>query len=379
MSKNTVFHLWIPDIFSVKGGTQTYSAFFLKAIQNILPNSHYQVFIKNDPSLPTNHPFLPHTKFHCFGNYSSIQRTFKFSYEIFINALLNRPNLIISTHINFTIIAYLLHKITGVKYWCVAHGIEAWNLTNPLLKQALLHAEKILAVSGYTRDRLLQEQSINPDKISILPNTFDSDKFKIDIKPSYLLERYKLTEEKKIILTVARLSNQEQYKGYDKIINALPQIRQIIPNIHYILVGKGDDQPRIEKLISDLELQENITLTGFIPDSELCDHYNLCDIFAMPSKGEGFGIVYLEALACGKPTLAGNQDGSIDALCHGELGALINPDNVDSIAKTIIDILQYQYDNELIYQPENLRQKVIDIYGFNSFQNTLAQYFHPSS
>ncbi|HEY9704865.1 MAG TPA: hypothetical protein V6C58_20660, partial [Allocoleopsis sp.] len=68
MSQNALFHLWIPDIFSVKGGTQTYSAFFLKAIQNIYPNSHYQVFLKNDDFAPPNHPFLPTTQFHFFGS-----------------------------------------------------------------------------------------------------------------------------------------------------------------------------------------------------------------------------------------------------------------------------------------------------------------------
>ena len=94
----------------------------------------------------------------------------------------------------------------------------------------------------------------------------------------------------------------------------------------------------------------------------------------MPSIGEGFGIVYLEALACGKPTLGGNQDGTIDALCHGELGALVDPDDVSAIAKTIIQICTGTYSHPLIYQPEVLRQKVIDIYGFNQFKRTLFKY-----
>jgi len=99
----------------------------------------------------------------------------------------------------------------------------------------------------------------------------------------------------------------------------------------------------------------------------------MCDVFAMPSRGEGFGIVYLEALACGKPTLGGNQDGAIDALCHGELGALIDPQDVDAIAQTLIQILQGTYPNPLMYQPEALRQKVIDTFGFVRFQHTLAE------
>ena len=136
------------------------------------------------------------------------------------------------------------------------------------------------------------------------------------------------------------MSKVEQHKGYDRLIRTLPTIIQTIPNIHYLIVGQGDDRPRIEQLIQSLSLEKYVTLTGFIPDQELVDYYNLCDIFAMPSKDEGFGIVYLEALACGKPTLGGNQDGAIDALCHGERGVLGDHDNLDEMAQAIIIVLQ---------------------------------------
>ncbi|PPK18773.1 glycosyltransferase, partial [Staphylococcus haemolyticus] len=136
--------------------------------------------------------------------------------------------------------------------------------------------------------------------------------------------------------------------------------------------GKGDDHPRISQLIAQLSLQDCVTLAGFIPDNELCDYYNLCNVFAMPSKGEGFGIVYLEALACGKPVLGGNQDGAIDALCKGDNGVLVNPDDVEAIAKSLIQILNGTYPHPILYQPEILRQKVIDTFGFEKFKQTLA-------
>jgi len=109
-----------------------------------------------------------------------------------------------------------------------------------------------------------------------------------------------------------------------------------------------------------------------VPDEELSDHYNLCDVFAMPSKREGFGIVYLEALACGKPALGGNQDGAVDALCAGKLGALVDPDDIEAIAQSLIHMLQGTYPNPLMYQPEALRQAVIDTYGMEAFQRRLA-------
>lgn len=372
-ARHSLIHLWFPNIFEFKGGIQTYSAFFLEALQSLYSDKHYHVFIKHDTCFSESFAFLKDTKFHFAGIWPLPLRTPIFASQIIGYGLWRRPNLVIATHLNFTVAAYWLKRLTGIPYWAVAHGVDAWNIERPALKTALQHADRIISVSGYTRDRLLKEQNLDPAKVTILPNTFDASRFQISPKPQYLLKRYGLTEKNSIILTVARLDQSEQYKGYDKILQALPVIRSQVPNVHYILVGKGSDRSRIEQLIAQLNLQDCVTLAGFVPDAELGAHYNLCDVFAMPSKGEGFGIVYLEALACGKPTLGGDRDGAIDALCHGELGALVNPDNLEEICQTLIQMLQGTYPNPIIYQPELLRQKVIDNFGFEQFKKTLAE------
>ncbi|WP_040630379.1 glycosyltransferase [Fortiea contorta] len=368
------FHLWLPNIFGFKGGIQVYSAFFLQALQSLYPQSQYDVFLKLDVQTSADIAYLSETKFHFTGGYPQKIRTPAFVSRLITQGLLQNPDLVMTTHMNFTIAAYWLKRLRNIPYWTVAHGLEAWDIQNSALKTALHHADLILAVSGYTRDRLLKEQNLDPKKVVILPNTFDGSRFQPAPKPSYLLKKYQLKPEQPIILTVARLSEVEQYKGYDQILYALPKIRQLIPDVQYMIVGKGNDRIRLEKLIAELELQNCVTFAGFVPDEQLCDYYNLCDVFAMPSKREGFGIVYLEALACGKPVLGGNQDGSVDALCHGELGALVNPNDVEQIADTLSQIILKTYPNDLIFQPENLRQKVMNHFGFESFQKTFASY-----
>jgi glycosyltransferase involved in cell wall biosynthesis len=367
-------HLWFPNIFEFKGGIQVYSAFLLKALQNLDLNVDYEVFLKHDTALPSDFNDLTATRFHFTGNYPLSLLTPAFAAQIISNGIWQHPDLIISTHLNFSVAAYWLKRLTGIPYWTVAHGIEAWNINNSTLQTALHHADRILAVSNYTRDRLLREQNLDPNKISILPNTFDHHLWGISEKPAYLLKRHHLEPQQPIILTVSRLSRDESYKGYNKILDALPQIRASIPTVRYIIVGKGDDLPRLKELIDRNQLQDCVTLAGFIPDSELKDYYNLCDLFALPSKGEGFGIVYLEALACGKPTLGGDRDGAIDTLGNGELGVLVNPDDINAIAQRSIDILQKNYLHSLIYNPEALRQKVIETFGFESFQQKLTNY-----
>jgi glycosyltransferase involved in cell wall biosynthesis len=367
-------HVWFPNIFGFKGGIQVYADFFLKALKSAYHNLDYDIFLKHDSRTSSEFSDLKNIRFHFAGNLPASLRTPAFAAQIISQGIWGHPSLIIANHVNFTVAAYWLKRLTGTPYWVTVYGLEAWNIDRPALKKALQNADRILSISGYTRERLLKEQNLDPSKISLLPCTFDASNFKIAPKPAYLLEQYGLKPEQPIILTVSRLASVERYKGYDQILEALPQIRQAIPNVHYIIAGKGDDRTRIEQYIAQLGLQECVTLAGFVPDEQLCDYYNLCDLFAMPSKREGFGIVYLEALACGKPTLGGNQDGAIDALCHGELGALVDPDDVGAIAQTVIQILQKTYPNPILYDPEVLRQRVIDVYGFERFKQTLAQY-----
>jgi glycosyltransferase involved in cell wall biosynthesis len=365
-------HLWVPNLFEFKGGIQVYLQDVLQALKDEFPRLPLSILDKLDQGKPPDKFNSPTLSFFFSGHLPQRLQTLHFAINLIVAAIKERPNLILCGHLNFAPIAYWIHCFTKIPYWIIVYGTDAWDVKHRGRIKALDSANQIISISRYTRDRLIIEQNISPDKISLLPVTFDANRFKISPKPDYLLKRYNLDLKQKILLTVSRLSSLDRYKGYDQILQALPEIRRYIPHIHYILVGKGDDQPRIEQLINRLDLQDCVTLAGFVPDDELCDHYNLCDVFAMPSKGEGFGIVYLEALACGKPTLGGNQDGAIDALCQGELGALVDPDDVDAIAKTLIQILQGTYPNPLLYQPELLRTKVIDFFSVERFNKTLS-------
>lgn len=376
MSK--LFHLWIPELFHSKGGIQVFSGFLIRAIQTIYPDAHYSIFIKNDLPMDIVHGF-PNTTTQGFGHWSGKLRTIIFSVVLILQAIRQKPNLIITTHINFIPAARLLKKITGIPFWAIAHGVEAWGIEDHQVKKALHDADQILAVSNYTRDRLIKEENLNPHKIVVLPNTFDPSHLQVGGKPAHLLTKFNLKPEQKVILTVGRLAEQKRYKGYDQVLEALPQVLKVFPDLRYIIGGKGKDRPRIEQIISRLKLEPWVIFAGFIPDAELADYYNLSDVLAMPSKREGFGIVFIEALACGRPVIGGTLDGAVDALDGGRLGALVDPDNIDEIAQTIIQILAKDYTHPLIYEPDQLRQEVIKTFGFSRFTEILAQYLHDAN
>ncbi|MBI3878484.1 MAG: glycosyltransferase family 4 protein [Verrucomicrobia bacterium] len=371
-------HLWIPDYQSGKGGIQVFTNYFIRALEQLLPDSAISIFSKNDTSLPPLSARISPTRFRSAGWWPAALRTSVFSAQIVRRALAERPDLVISTHVNFTPVARWLRRLAGLRYVTVAHGVDVWGVRSGSLPQALRGAERVLAVSHFTRDRLLEDMKLDPQRVAVLPNTFDPEQFQPSPKPRYLLKRHGLRPDQPVILTVTRLASAERYKGYDQILQSLPAIRAAVPNVRYVLAGRGPDRPRVEAMIRELGVGEAVTLAGYIPDHELCDYYNLCDVFAMPSKGEGFGIVFLEALACGKPVLAGNKDGSVDALLNGELGVLIDPDSRAAIEEALIAMLQRRHPLAILNDPARLRRQVIEAYAFPQFVKILGGHLRES-
>jgi glycosyltransferase involved in cell wall biosynthesis len=227
-------------------------------------------------------------------------------------------------------------------------------------------------VSNFTKNKIVDVQGTEAGKIKIFHNTIDP-YFKYPScfkKPGYLLNRYGIKVEDSVVFTLSRLSFTEKYKGYDQIIELLPKLKKNNPNVRYILAGKADEKElkRVNEMIDSNELSENINLPGFIKDEEVIDHYLLSDVFVMPSRKEGFGIVFIEAMACGLPVIAGNIDGSVDALKHGELGTLVNPSDQIEILLGMQQQLNFRRSE---MSGECLQRKVKDAFGFEVYKKRL--------
>jgi glycosyltransferase involved in cell wall biosynthesis len=365
-------HIWIPDYASATGGIQAFSRFLIRAVGDCLPDAELSVFSKNDISKPIFSARKHPTQFYSAGRWKGLIRTGAFVCRVIGQALRDRPNLILSAHVNFTPVAYLLKRLLRIPYVAVGHGIDVWNPKTAGAHRALQYSDRLLAVSHFTRDRMIAGLGIKEEHVGLLPNTFEPEAFFPSTKPNSLLNRFGLTPEQPVILTVARLASEEQYKGYDQVLHALPAVKRGFPSVRYVIGGSGPDRLRVEALINELDLQDTVILAGYIPEQELSGFYNLCDVFAMPSKGEGFGIVFLEAMACGKPVIAGNKDGSVDAVLNGKLGVLIDPDNLAQLEDTLVQILAGEHPLEILREPERLRAEVISAYGYRRFVKTVA-------
>jgi len=353
------------DIFNTKGGIQVFNNHLLKALAE-LGNNLSAVSINDSKGLEhAKYLFMPCGKYKHFKKITFVINTLRQLFSF-------KPDLLLCGHINISFFCMLLSTIFKVPYFTVTHGIEAWRLKG-LKKLGLRHSKRILSVSRFTKNEILKQlPHYGEDNIFILPNTFDAEKFKPQPKPEYLMNKLNIKPDDKILLTIARLSKQEKYKGYDLVIMAMKEIVKEVSNVKYILVGSGSDEDRIKTLIRDNNLQERVVLTGFVPHEKLVDYYNLCDAFVMPSQGEGFGIVFLEALACGKPVIAGNKDASLEAILNGELGILVAPNNINEIKEAIIKVLKREVHQNLL-DGLYLRQRVLDVFGFSKFKEQVSE------
>lgn len=271
-----------------------------------------------------------------------------------------RSHTVILSHINLLFIALIIKRISPrTKVIMFAHGIDVWRDLKKWKGDFLRkECDEIWAVSTYTALKMLERHQVENEKIKIVHNCLDPFlEIPADFtKPADLLKRYNLKDTDSVIFTLTRLSSSELYKGYDLVIETMPRLLNEFPTLRYLIAGKADpgEQNRLNKMVRDNNLQDHITILGFVPEEELSEHFLLADVFVMPSRKEGFGIVFIEAAACGCKTIAGNQDGSVDALLNGNLGTLVSPTDRNAIYEAITKNLNIKRTTETSLAIQNL-------------------------
>ncbi|MDE2515496.1 MAG: glycosyltransferase [Rhodospirillales bacterium] len=203
-------------------------------------------------------------------------------------------------------------------------------------------ADAIVAVSRFTRDHLVMAMHADPARIHLISNGVDLRRFTPRPRRAELIARYGLAG-RRVLLTVGRLY---QRKGMDKVIEALPEVLARLPDLTYLLVGEGALRPTLEASVRRLGLGDRVVFAGAVADDELVDHYALGDVFIMANRempdgdNEGFGLVFLEANACGVPVIAGRAGGSVDAVQDGVNGLVVDGNDVAMISAAILRLFE---------------------------------------
>ncbi len=260
----------------------------------------------------------------------------------------------------------LCKRLFKIAYVVYVYGSETFRLGKGrrgkwLMRKVLNESQTVVSISDST-SKELEGFGVNRKKIVKICPGVDSRRFCPKAKDKDLTERLGL-DGMKVILTVARL---DQRKGHDMVMKALSRIsrekktksvqgEELNPVYSkYVIVGKGIEEERLKELSGKLEIEDTVLFTGYVPDDQIVDYYNLCDVFVMPNrvtKGtslegdiQGFGISFVEAAACEKPAIAGRSGGTAEAVLDGVTGILVEPESEKEIADAIRRLIE---DEEL--------------------------------
>jgi phosphatidylinositol alpha-1,6-mannosyltransferase len=248
---------------------------------------------------------------------------------------------VICGHLHLLPLAIVAARLRRVPVVLIVHGVEAWQRpARRLLRQLVRRVDAVVTVSEFTKARFLEWSQLTPRQVSVIPNCVDLDRYGHGAKSAGLLARYGLNHHHTVLLTLGRLSATERYKGVDEVMNVLPRLVDRVPSLAYLVVGEGDDLPRLRGRAAELGLGDRVIFAGHVDEGEKREHYWLADVFVMPGRGEGFGIVYLEALACGVPVVASSADASREAVRDGLLGEVVNPDDPEDLVRGILRAME---------------------------------------
>jgi glycosyltransferase involved in cell wall biosynthesis len=256
-----------------------------------------------------------------------------------LRAARRKAKLVLAAHPNLGPVVQAMRFVAPrMKSIICTHGIDVWEPLGGLRRRALLHANLVLAPSRDTADHLASEQRVARERIRVLPWALDP-QFEALISPGSHPALPGDFPSGRVILAVGRWLATERYKGMDTLITALPRLLTRWPEVQLVLAGTGDDRGWLEDLMEKNGVHRHVHFFAGMSYSELAACYSACEIFALPSQGEGFGLVYLEAMACGKPVIGGTHGGAPEIIEDGVTGYLVPHGDTIQLATSIEALL----------------------------------------
>lgn len=283
-----------------------------------------------------------------------------------------KPALVIALHPHLAPIAWAMKARTRkLRSIVFAHGIEVWQPLGWPRGSALRQADMVVGPSADTLRRLISTQGVPADKVRRLAWGLDPDfQTRLAVR-NHLAPPPGFPRSGRIVLSVGRWDRAEQYKGADTLIMALPRILKALPDASLVLVGDGNDRPRLEHLARDRGIMERTWFLHGLTVEQLSACYANCDVFALPSRGEGFGLVFPEAMAHSKPVVGGAHGGTPDIVEDGVTGLLVPHGDTDRVGQALESLLSHP--DEARQMGERGRERVFREFSFERFQSSLEE------
>ena len=283
-----------------------------------------------------------------------------------------KPWLVIGMHPHLAPIVWAMRmRSPKVRSIVFAHGIEVWQPLGWPRCAALCQPDLVIGPSADTVRHLIHTQGIRAEKVQRLPWGLDPE-FEARLATNFQpLLSSGFPHGGKIILTVGRWDPAEQYKGADTLISALPRVLQTARDTFLVLVGDGADRPRLEQLARDLSVFERTRFLHDLTQDDLFACYAACDIFALPSRGEGFGLVFLEAMAHGKPVIGGAHGGIPDVSEDGVTGKLVPHGDIERLCEALESLLADPA--RAVEMGARGRERIEGEFSFEQFEDRLTR------
>lgn len=257
-----------------------------------------------------------------------------------------RPAIVWSNHVNFLPMAVPLARVARASLAVNVYGLELWSNRQWLHALTLPRADLVVPDCHFSAEYVTKRYGIPASRMRVVWDCVDTARFSPAVPDYAALGQYGVTPPERgvrTVLTLGRIVVGSEHKGYDRLIDAMIQLRDR-PDVRCIIAGDGSDRARLEQRVRQAKLPDRVTFTGSIPEHLLVDLYNACDVFSLvsdrgPGRGEGIPLTPLEAAACGKPIIVGNEDGSQEAVVDGVTGALVSPRDPKALSRALLHIL----------------------------------------
>ncbi|MBI3885655.1 MAG: glycosyltransferase family 4 protein [Opitutae bacterium] len=348
-----------PELFLAEGGISRIMRLYLKALCELArPGDQVDYIALNDE--PGSDPRIGRYATDRLGERLGCRRG-KFEFTRRALRLSLRADRVVCGHLHQLPVVWFASLLRPrLAYFVVAHGIDVWRPYSALERRCLLRADRILCVSEYTRRQMLRFcRDLDPAKLLVVPNTLDP--YFVPVEPTVPTAP---PAGHPRLLAVSRIATTDTYKGVDTLIEAMPLVRREFPSARLRIVGGGDDLPRLRELARSEGVAAAVDFTGIINDDALRAEYAACDLFALPSRKEGFGLVFLEAMTYGKPCL-GARAGGVPEVINDSVGALVEYGNIPDLAAAVADLVHHPRDAALV-------RAHADSFAFPAFTRRLA-------
>lgn len=323
--------------------------------------------------LPAASPFSVGTQEIAFtGFHRSKPRFLRAAWQ----AARRQPNLIFALHPHLApVVAAMNLAAPAARTAIFTHGIEVWTPLPLIRRRSLRMADLVFAPSADTVRQLTAQQGVPQEKICRLAWGLGPE---FDSTPAAASANGSLPAgfpDGRVILTVGRWDAREAYKGVDHLILALPRLLEAVPELHLVAIGSGTDVPRLQRMAQESGVAARVHFLSSLPREQLASAYDSCDIFALPSRGEGFGLVFLEAMSHGKPVIGGAHGGTPDVIDDGATGYLVQYGDLAQLSDRLKVLLTDEPARRIM--GARALEKIRRDFTFDSFSRNLERALGP--